>query len=120
MESIIKMFDWVGNNNDMAVLFFVFIFGGILLIYWHADKRTDFDLRDLMIDVKTGKLAVLKVGQLASLMVSTWVLIHETRAGKLSEWLFSAYMLVWSGSDLVKRYIDKDSPPVTPPDPTNK
>ena len=78
-----------------------------MLTYWHVDKTTRFDIRDLLIDSTTKELSLYKVGQLAALAVSTWVLIHETRAGKLTEWLFGLYMVAWSGTNLIKKYLDK-------------
>jgi hypothetical protein len=77
------------------------------LIYWHSDKSTRFDIRDLLIDSKTKELSLYKVGQLLALIISTWVLVHETRAGKLSEWLFGLYMIAWSGINMVNKYLTK-------------
>lgn len=87
--------------------FFGFLF---LMVYWHADKNTHFDIRDLLIDSKTKELSLYKVGQLVALIISTWVLVHETRAGRLSEYLYAGYMIAWSGTNLIKKYLEKSEP----------
>ena len=76
------------------------------LIYWHLDEKTHFDVRDLMVDHQTKILSLNKIGQLFALLVSTWIIIHETRVGRLSEFLFTGYMAVWSGSSLLSKYLD--------------
>ena len=76
------------------------------LVYWHLDKSTRFDVRDLMVDHKTKILSLNKIGQLFALLVSTWIIIHETRLGRLSEFLFTGYMAVWSGASILSKYMD--------------
>jgi hypothetical protein len=84
------------------------ILGLIVLLQWQ--RRPDsFDLRHLLVDSKTDRASLMKIGQLFALLVSTWVLIHETRAGKLSEWLYGSYMLTWAGANLVSRFTEKKS-----------
>jgi hypothetical protein len=80
------------------------------LVYWHLSKETDFDLRWVLVDTSTGKVSLYKVGQATALMVSTWVLVHETRAGTLSEWLFAAYMFVWTGANIANKMVNRDAP----------
>jgi hypothetical protein len=77
-----------------------------VLIYWHLDEKTRFDVRDLMVDHQTKILSLNKIGQLFALLVSTWIIIHETRVGRLTEFLFTGYMAVWSGSSLLSKYLD--------------
>ena len=76
------------------------------LIYWHLDSKTHFDVRDLMVDHRTKNLSLNKIGQLFALLVSTWIIIHETRVGRLSEFLFTGYMAVWSGASILSKYMD--------------
>jgi hypothetical protein len=93
-------------NLDLIVLTTGFSIVVGLLIYWHLDKATRFDVRDLMVDHTTKILSLNKIGQLFALLVSTWIIIHETRVGRLSEFLFTGYMAVWSGSSLLSKYLD--------------
>lgn len=59
-----------------------------LIFFWHVTKEVAFDLKNILINNDSGKFSLYKLGQLVALCVSTWVLIHETRTGRLSEWLF--------------------------------
>ena len=99
------MFDLLALDNVVLLIASVVLCG--FLLYWHFDKATKFDVRDLMVDKETDRLSLYKIGQFFALLVSTWVLIHETRNGRLSEWLFAFYMAAWSGANLVNKYLDK-------------
>jgi hypothetical protein len=78
----------------------------IILWHWHNSKASDFDLRWGIVDTTTGKFSLSKFGQLVSLILSSWMLIHETRAGRLNEWMFTGYMLAWTGANIANKYID--------------
>ena len=43
-----------------------------------------------------------------ALFASTWVLIRETNNNRLTEWLYAAYMLAWTGVNIANRVISKD------------
>ena len=76
-----------------------------LLYSWHTDKNTSLDVRTL---VMTGdKLSLAKMGQFIAMIVSTWVIIYQTRATLLTEWLFTGYMLAWAGAGVAGKLIDK-------------
>jgi hypothetical protein len=94
------------NNLELWVLIVTSIGIFFLLVYWHLDKTTRFDLRDLLIDSKDGQLSLFKVGQVLALMVSTWVLINETRNARLTEFLFIGYMVAWSGANVLSKYMN--------------
>lgn len=102
-----EVFSTILTYIDLIVLVVGSGVGLGVLVYWHIDKETRFDIRDLLIDSTTKELSLYKVGQLMALIFSTWVLVHETRSGKLSEWLFGSYMIAWSGANLIKKYLDK-------------
>ena len=91
---------------DLIVLSIGAIIVLAFLIYWHLDKKTHFDIRDLMVDHRTKILSLNKIGQLFALLVSTWIIVHETRVGRLTAFLFTGYMAVWSGSSLLSKYLD--------------
>jgi predicted metal-binding membrane protein len=77
-----------------------------VLFRWHADG-TRFDLRHVLIDSATDRVSLHKFGQFVALVVSTAVLWYEMMHARLSEWLFTGYMLTWAGTALAKRWIDK-------------
>ena len=91
----------------------VLMIGTVALVcmLWRWQRATDtFDMRKVIVD-GNGDVSLAKIGQMVALLVSTWVLIHETRAGKVSEWLFTGYMLAWAGANLISKVIDKRPDP---------
>jgi hypothetical protein len=96
----------ITGNPDQAILYgglFLFI---VILTVWHLQKGTSFDIQDLLVDSVSGKVELGKLGQLTALLVSSWILMHETHAGRLTEFLFIGYMSVWGGVNLARKYID--------------
>lgn len=77
-----------------------------LLTYWQRSDD-EFDLRMLIVDSTTGKVSLFKLGQLVALGVSTWALVHETRRGFLTEWLFGLYMISWAGVNIANKLTEK-------------
>lgn len=68
-----------------------------------------FDIKSTVTD-ENGRFSLSKFGQLVALLVSTWVLIYETRKGHLTEWLFAGYMAAWAGANLLNKYLDRGKP----------
>jgi hypothetical protein len=79
----------------------------IVLWGWHVNDGTPFNLTEMLTDSKTKRVSLMKCGQGLALLVSTWVLVHETRAGRMNEWLFFGYMAAWSGANLANKFIEK-------------
>lgn len=98
---------WIRSNLETFVLIVSSITMAGLVLYWHTDPETKFDIRDVLVEKETGRASLFKIGQLLALFVSTWALVHETRAGRLSEWLFFGFMIAWSGSNLINKYIKR-------------
>ena len=88
---------------------------GLLLLLaalLYAQRKGDnFDLRWVLVDTTTEKVSLMKLGQFVALCVSTWVLIHEVRAGRLTEWLFFGYIATFSGANLANKFIDRYKEP---------
>lgn len=89
-------------SADDAVLLLSVLFGMLLIWRWHRDPTSTFDIRKVILN-DTGEVSLGKLGQAVALVVSTWVLIHETRAGKLTEFLFTGYMISWAAANLVSK-----------------
>jgi hypothetical protein len=82
----------------------------LILWRWHTSAATDFDVRWGIVDTATGKFSLYKFCQLGAFFFSSWVLVHETRAGKLNEWLFGSYMLAWAGANIANKLVDTKKP----------
>ena len=104
-------------SSSNFLIAIVSVFAIAVFVYWHVDKTTRFDIRDLLVDKKTGRLSLYKIGQFFALVVSTWVLVRETNSDRLTEWLFIAYMVAWSGANLANKYLDKKKNDTTPSEP---
>lgn len=88
-----------GNNFSievMTVVLFLTIFVLIILLYRAQKYKTDFDLRDLIIDKDNGRVSLSRFGQFIALMVSTWGFITLTLNNGLTEWYYTSYMAVWA------------------------
>jgi hypothetical protein len=83
----------------------------LLLVKWHVDSKNDLDIRSAF--MKDGKLSLAKSGQALALIVSTWVLIYQTRNNRLTDWLFTGYMVAWSGANMASKYLDTKNPQYT-------
>lgn len=92
-------------TDTYALLAIAAAFGLVLYLWQRTDD--DFDLRDLIVDSVTGKASLFKIGQFVALVVSTWALVHETRRGFLTEWLFGLYMLSWAGANIANKITEK-------------
>jgi len=99
------------NYSDIliicAIIFFIYVLG-----VWHVDD-TKFDLRCIIIEDRTGKVSLHKLGQVSALFVSSIIIWYETVNGRLTDWLFTGYMISWAGTSLAKRWIDKSTTPPT-------
>ena len=83
------------------------IFFGVLL-KWHLNKNSTLDLSSIV--VNNGVFSLSKLGQLIALLVSTWIIVYQTRHNLLTEWLFTGYMFAWGGANLVNKWIDGKKP----------
>jgi len=78
----------------------------ILLLVWHISKDVKFDLRSAILN-DVGEFSLSRTGQLVALLTSTWVIIHQTRTGALTEWLMTAYLLTFAGANGFAKYMEK-------------
>ncbi len=92
--------------TDTHMLLLITVAFALILYLW---QRTDdaFDLRHLIVDTATDRVSLFKLGQFIALIVSTWALVHETRRGFLTEWLFAVYMISWAGANIANKVTEK-------------
>ena len=91
--------------SDALLLSGIGLFLCVMLYWQRRDDR--FDLRWLVVDTKTDHVSLFKFGQFTALLSSTWALIYETRHGHLTEWLFGAYIVAWSGINVANKFAEK-------------
>lgn len=89
-----------------AILFItITVFLGILV--YIQTRKDHLDLRFLILD-DTKKPSLIKIGQLVSLIVSTWAFIVLVTKDKLTIEFFTIYMTVWSASTALDKYLSRD------------
>ena len=100
------MFNFILNPETLVLGIGTILFL-IILSWWHARKNVEFDVKDIFIDGRTNRLSLAKLGQFVAMLVSTWIIIYQTRHGLLTEWLFTGYMLAWAGANIAGKWLDK-------------
>lgn len=91
--------------NDAMLIFGIVSVIGLLTIWQMKDDS--FDLRWLIVDNEKKTPSLFKLGQMMAMLASTWAMIYETRHGRLTEWLFLAYICVWSGVNVANKVAEK-------------
>ena len=68
----------------VSVGFLIFTALVVILVAfsWHTDKDVRFDLREVILDSATGKIAIEKVGYMTALTVSCWGFVSLMLEGK--------------------------------------
>ena len=79
-----------------------------VLISWHRNQNNTIDLKTILI--KDGELSLSKLGQLIALLVSTWIIVYQTRHELLNEWLFTSYLFTWTGANVMSKYLGPRPP----------
>jgi len=78
-----------------------------LVITWsfyraHKNPQITFDLFDLLME--SGRLSRIAVAFMATLVVTSWVIVRLTIEGKLTEGLFTAYVAAWVAPIVAKLF----------------
>src|SRR5471030_883050 len=95
-----------GDVTVMEALLFLTITFVICLLGYMQVKRDSVDLRWLIYDEKK-RPSIHKIGQIVALVVSSWGFIALTLKGQLTESYFTGYMVVWSGSVALDKYLSR-------------
>ena len=110
------------TTNLPAWLFVVLVGAGVAYLFRLDAQPGKFKLVQFVTD-SDGRANSGSLAYVTALMVSTWALWYEAQNGRLSEWLFAAYIAtfvaggVWRSSIGAKEriaQINADKPPATP------
>lgn len=82
----------------------------VILWKWHNCEDTSFDFRTALVDPDTDRISFGRLGHFVSLFISTMILCYETVNGRLTEWLFTGYMLAWAGTYVAAKALNKQNP----------
>lgn len=77
------------------------------LILWNVqrDKNNDFDIMDLV--CVNGRVSEHKFMRFTAFAVSTWGFVYLIFYNRMTEWYFTGYMVAWTGSALINKWLDK-------------
>ena len=94
----------------MSLLLFVTMTAFIVILAYLQYKRDALDLRWLLLDDKSGRPSIHKIGQLLALMVSTWGFVYQMTHNTFTETYLTVYMGVWAGVGAVNKLLDNKQP----------
>jgi hypothetical protein len=103
-------------QQPMALILLIGLLFLFYVMFRIQRSKNRVDLYYLILDEKTQQPSLHKFGQLVALAVSTWVLVDEEMHGRMTEWLFTAYMGAWAVTTIANNYLtrDKASDPLPP------
>ena len=107
MNEVLKCFQQI---DLMAVVLASFVLVAVWLS-WRTTVRRDmrFDFEDLLLDSKTSRASLFKLGQFICLALSSWAFVYLTLAGKLTEFFAGLYMAAWAGAGVLNKFADVKS-----------
>lgn len=105
MSSIISFLAACVQVSVMELILFITITVLILLLAYIQIKKDSVDLRWLILDDKTGRPSIHKVGQCLALLVSTWAFIKLVLADRFTTDYLLIYMGVWAGSTALNQWL---------------
>lgn len=110
MSEVIKCF----SIDSMALILACAVLLGVWLA-WRATKNntSQFNFEDLLIDSRTGKTSLYKVGQFIALALSSWGFVFLTLGGKLTEFYFGLYMATWASAPVANKWLESKTPEKT-------
>ena len=98
------MMPYLTEISLLVITLIVFTF----VIKWHNSPHNTFDLTDAIIG-EDGKFSLFRAGQAVALIVSTWAFVVLVQRNALTEYYFYGYMGIWSGINLAKNLLKKES-----------
>lgn len=103
------LFNLFQTGKYLQVLLFL---GGLLVLksLWNLQRNREIqiDFVDLLIG-PDGKASGSKMMQLGAFAISTWAFVYLVIKNNLSEWYYTTYMLSWSGSHLISKWLSEKS-----------
>lgn len=67
----------------------------VLLSFWRAHSRPGFDFNAFDLIMENGRVSKIALAFMLVLAVSTWVIVAQQLAGKLTEGTFGLWLTAW-------------------------
>ncbi len=97
---------WLTTRVDIATVVIIVLMFGSYRVLAHAQRRKDVDLINILRNAD-GKFSFLNAAGLGSFIISSWVLMHDTLAGTLTDVQWIGYLLFWSGVPIANELAKK-------------
>lgn len=107
LESIVESVQKIALAQPVvptAILFILLIFSFVLML--KAQSRKDFDFAQMLQD-ENGKASSTRMFSFICLAVTSWIVSFMTISEKLTEQYFFYYLVVWSGTAVALKIVDK-------------
>lgn len=96
-----------GSISVMEMMLFITLTVILVTLLYVQVKRDAIDLRWLITD-DLHRPSIHKIAQLTALVVSTWGFVVLILKGSISETYYIGYMVTWSGSVALDKYLSRD------------
>lgn len=96
-----------GSISLMEMLLVIILASILFVLIYVQIKRDAIDLRWLITD-DLHRPSIHKIAQLTALVVSTWGFVVLILKGTISETYYIGYMVTWSGSVALDKYLSRD------------
>lgn len=83
----------------------------ILVSFWRAHSRPGFDFNAFDLIMENGRVSKIALAFMLVLAVSTWVIVAQQLAGKLTEGLFGLWLTAWVTPLVAKVVFNKTDVP---------
>jgi hypothetical protein len=97
---------WIEAHANTADIMLVVLLLVAAWVVWKAQQRQDFDFAEMLVD-QDHKASALRLGILGSFAISSWIVLHDTLAGTISDWQFGTYLTVWSGAKVAETFAQR-------------
>jgi hypothetical protein len=97
---------WIEAHANTADIMLVVLLLVAAWVVWKAQTRADFDFAEMLQD-DSHKASALRLGVLGSFAISSWIVLHDTLAGTISDWQFGVYLGVWSGAKVAETFAQR-------------
>lgn len=97
---------WIEAHTNTADIMLVLLLLVATWVVWRAQQRQDFDFAEMLQD-DSHKASALRLGVLGSFAISSWIVLHDTLAGTISDWQFGTYLGVWSGAKVAETFAQR-------------
>lgn len=96
----------VSSANFVPTTILIALLGLAALVALRAQSRDDFDFAD-MLRGDDGKVSNTKMFSFISIAVTSWMVAYLTISGKITPEYFWYYLVVWSGTAVALKLVDK-------------